>query len=81
MNYMTLEVPARSENDSFVRVVIAAFAARLDPTLEEINEVKTAVSEAVTNCILHAYENDQGLIKIKAVLKEKKLWIEIHDAG
>jgi len=78
---MTLEVPARSENESFVRVVIAAFAARLDPTLEEINEVKTAVSEAVTNSILHAYEGDQGLIKIKAVVEDKKLWIEISDTG
>jgi len=85
MNYMMLEVPARSENESFVRVVIAAFAARLDPTLEEINEVKTAVSEAVTNSILHAYDDDQGLIKIKAFVEDnvedKKLWIEISDTG
>ncbi|NMB41559.1 MAG: anti-sigma F factor [Firmicutes bacterium] len=81
MNYMTLEVPAKSENESFVRVVVAAFAARLDPTLEEINEVKTAVSEAVTNCILHAYENEQGLIKVKAYLKKNKLSVEIHDTG
>ena len=81
MNYMMLEVPARSENESFVRVVIAAFAARLDPTLEEINEVKTAVSEAVTNSILHAYDDDRGLIKIKAFVEDKKLWIEISDRG
>jgi stage II sporulation protein AB (anti-sigma F factor) len=81
MNYMMLEVPARSENESFVRVVIAAFAARLDPTLEEINEVKTAVSEAVTNSILHAYDDDRGLIKIKAFVEDKKLWIEISDSG
>lgn len=81
MNFMTLEVPARSENESFVRVVIAAFVARLDPTLEEIDEVKTAVSEAVTNSILHAYENEQGIIKINAVVEEKKLWIEISDTG
>jgi stage II sporulation protein AB (anti-sigma F factor) len=78
---MMLEVPARSENESFVRVVIAAFAARLDPTLEEINEVKTAVSEAVTNSILHAYDDDRGLIKIKAFVEDKKLWIEISDSG
>lgn len=81
MNYMMLEVPARSENESFVRVVIAAFAARLDPTLEEVNEVKTAVSEAVTNSILHAYDDDRGLIKIKAFVEDKKLWIEISDSG
>jgi stage II sporulation protein AB (anti-sigma F factor) len=81
MNYMMLEVPARSENESFVRVVVAAFAARLDPTLEELNEVKTAVSEAVTNSILHAYEDDQGLIKINALVENKKLMIEIYDTG
>ena len=81
MNYMMLEVPARSENESFVRVVIAAFAARLDPTLEEVNEVKTAVSEAVTNSILHAYDDDRGLIKIRAFVEDKKLWIEISDSG
>ena len=81
MNYMMLEVPARSENESFVRVVIAAFAARLDPTLEEVNEVKTAVSDAVTNSILHAYDDDRGLIKIRAFVEDKKLWIEISDSG
>ena len=81
MNYMMLEVPARSENESFVRVVIAAFAARLDPTLEEVNEVKTAVSEAVTNSILHAYDDDRGLITIRAFVEDKKLWIEISDSG
>jgi stage II sporulation protein AB (anti-sigma F factor) len=81
MNYMMLEVPARSENESFVRVVIAAFAARLDPTLEELNEVKTAVSEAVTNSILHAYEDDRGLIKINAFVENKRLMVEIYDTG
>jgi stage II sporulation protein AB (anti-sigma F factor) len=81
MNYMMLEVPARSENESFVRVVIAAFAARLDPTLEELNEVKTAVSEAVTNSILHAYEDDRGVIKINAFLNDRQLTIEIYDTG
>lgn len=81
MNYMMLEVPARSENESFVRVVVAAFAARLDPTLEELNEVKTAVSEAVTNSILHAYEDERGLIKINALIENKKLMIEIYDTG
>ncbi len=81
MNYMTLEVPARSENESFVRVVVAAFVARLDPNLEEINEVKTAVSEAVTNSILHAYEDDNGLIKINAVVEDNRLFVEILDTG
>ncbi len=81
MNYMILEVPARSENESFVRVVIAAFAARLDPTLEELNEVRTAVSEAVTNSIIHAYEDDRGVIKISAYIDERQLTVEIYDSG
>ncbi len=79
--YMKLEVPAVPENESFVRTVIAAFCARLDPNLEELNEVKTAVSEAVTNCILHAYEDDSGVINIKAFLDERKVIIEVHDTG
>lgn len=81
MDYMTLEVPARSENESFVRVVIAAFAARLDPTLEELNELKTAVSEAVTNCILHAYEDTESIITVKVTAENNTLIIEIADRG
>ncbi|HAP31768.1 MAG TPA: anti-sigma F factor [Firmicutes bacterium] len=82
MNYMKMEIPARSENESFVRVVVAAFAARLDPTLEELNEVKTAVSEAVTNCIIHAYDNiEEGIIMITVSLDGNKLSLEIEDYG
>ncbi len=82
MNYMVLEIPARSENESFARVTVAAFAARLDPTLEELNELKTAVSEAVTNCILHAYHSDgEGVVRIRAVVEDKKMVVEIHDEG
>ncbi len=81
MDYMILEVSARSENESFVRVVVAAFAARLDPTLEELNELKTAVSEAVTNCILHAYEGKEGKIMIKAAIEKNKFIVEVHDTG
>ena len=82
MNYMNMEIPARSENESFVRVVVAAFVARIDPTLEELNEVKTAVSEAVTNCIIHAYDNhEEGVIRIAVVLDGKKLSVEIEDRG
>ena len=80
-DYMTLEVPARSENESFVRVVVAAFAARLDPTLEEINELKTAVSEAVTNSILHAYEYGMGIIRINALIEDQQFFVEIRDSG
>ncbi len=80
-NYMRLEVPARSENESFVRVVVSAFAARLDPTLEEINELRTAVSEAVTNSILHAYEYASGVIKICVSIEDQQLLVEIQDSG
>ncbi len=82
MNYMKMEIPARSENESFVRVVVAAFVARIDPTLEELNEVKTAVSEAVTNCILHGYDNsEEGIIWITASLEGNKFSLEIEDRG
>lgn len=81
MDYMRLEIPARSENESFARVVVAAFAARLNPTLEELNELKTAVSEAVTNCILHAYEDTESIISIKVTAEDKTLVVEIADQG
>ncbi len=82
MDYMNMEIPAKAENESFARVVVAAFIARLDPTLEELNEVKTAVSEAVTNCIIHAYDNlEDGIIRIALVLEGNKLTIEIEDKG
>lgn len=79
---MKMEIPARSENESFVRVVVAAFVARIDPTLEELNEVKTAVSEAVTNCILHGYDSsEEGIIWITTTLEDNKLSVEIEDRG
>ena len=59
-SYMKLEIPSRSDNEAFARVVVAAFASRLDPTLDEISDIKTAVSEAVTNAIIHAYEDRVG---------------------
>ncbi|HHX86846.1 MAG TPA: anti-sigma F factor [Firmicutes bacterium] len=78
---MRLEIPSRSENEAFARVVVAAFASRLDPTLEEISDLKTAVSEAVTNAIIHAYEDQTGLIVIVASLEGNKLTVEIADFG
>lgn len=80
-NYMFLEIPAKSENENFARVVVAAFAARLDPTLEEINELKTAVSEAVTNSILHAYDYGDGVIRIYVLIDDQQLSVEVHDSG
>ena len=66
INQMKLEIESRSVNEGFARAVIAAFAARLDPTVEELSDIKTAVSEAVTNCIVHAYPERQGKITLWA---------------
>ena len=63
-NEMKLEFVSKSNNESFARITVAAFAAQLDPTIEEISDIKTAVSEAVTNCIIHGYEDKEGIIEI-----------------
>jgi stage II sporulation protein AB (anti-sigma F factor) len=80
-NYMKLEIPALSENESFARVSVGAFMTRLNPTLEEISDVKTAVSEAVTNAIVHGYENKPGVININAEVTDGELLVEITDHG
>ena len=72
---------SKSENESFARVVVAAFCTRLDPTLEEISDIKTAVSEAVTNSIVHGYEGREGKISLKCELNDNELTIEVHDDG
>lgn len=80
-NYMKLEFLSRSNNESFSRVVVAAFAAQLDPTLEELSDIKTAVSEAVTNAIIHGYENGEGLIIIESSISGNTIEISISDSG
>lgn len=80
-NEMKLEFVSKAINESFARITIAAFASQLDPTIEELADIKTAVSEAVTNCIIHAYENRQGVIKINAKLKDNQIIIQISDNG
>ena len=80
-NEMRLEFLSRSSNESFARVAIAAFAAQMDPTLEEIADIKTAVSEAVTNAIIHGYEEKEGYIKISAKIYADKIVIEVSDDG
>lgn len=70
-----------SENESFARMVVAAFVARLDPTLEELADVKTAVSEAVTNAIIHGYENKEGKIKLNCRIEENLFSMEVCDTG
>lgn len=74
-------IPSRSANESFARVAVGAFAARFDPTLEELNDIKTAVSEAVTNCIVHAYRDTIGMIYITVSADGNKIKIRIRDRG
>ena len=80
-NEMKLEFISKPSNEAFARITVAAFASQLDPTIDELADIKTAVSEAVTNCIIHAYENRQGLIRINAHLSENKIMIQICDNG
>ena len=80
-NEMKLEFISKSANEAFARIAVAAFVSQLDPTIEELADIKTAVSEAVTNCIIHGYENKQGIIKIRAKLKNNEIMVEISDNG
>ena len=80
-NEMQLEFLSKSSNEAFARITVAAFAAQLDPSLEELADIKTAVSEAVTNCIIHGYENNEGIVKIKCKLLNNVIEIEISDSG
>lgn len=81
-NYMTIEFPSRSSNEGFARSAVACFAAQMDPTLEELGDIRTAVSEAVTNCIVHAYPDGIGLIAMRCrILKDNVLDIVIKDKG
>ena len=81
-NYMILEFPSKSANEAFARSAVACFAAQLDPTLEELGDIRTAVSEAVTNCIVHAYPNALGIITLRCrILKDNTLDIVVKDKG
>ena len=81
-NYMILEFPSRSCNEAFARSAVACFAAQMDPTLEELGDIRTAVSEAVTNCIVHAYPEKLGNITLRCrILKDNVLDIVIKDKG
>ena len=82
LNQMQLEFPSRSANEAFARTAVACFAAQMDPTVEELNDIKTAVSEAVTNCIVHAYPDKIGKITLKArILEGAVLDLSIRDRG
>ena len=81
-NYIKIEFPSRSVNEGFARAAAAAFAAQLDPTMEELGDIKTAVSEAVTNCIVHAYPDELGKITMRLrILAGGELEISIKDTG
>jgi stage II sporulation protein AB (anti-sigma F factor) len=81
-NYMILEFPSRSCNEAFARAAVSCFAAQLDPTLEELGDIKTAVSEAVTNVIVHAYPDTIGTITLRCrILKDNVLDIMVKDKG
>ena len=81
-NFMILEFPSKSSNEAFARSAVACFAAQMDPTLEELGDIRTAVSEAVTNCIVHAYPNKLGIITLRCrILKDNVLDIVVKDKG
>ena len=80
-NEMKLEFDSRSCNEGFVRVAVAAFMTQLNPTLEEVTDLKTAVSEAITNAIIHGYENEVHNITIRCRTQEKTLYLEVEDQG
>lgn len=81
-NFMSLSFASRSENEAFARVAVAAFVSQLDPTMDELGDLKTAVSEAVTNAIIHGYNNDpSGIVHVEAVLEGDAVTITVADEG
>lgn len=81
-NEMNLQFSALSQNESFARVTVAAFIAQLDPTMDELTEIKTVVSEAVTNAIIHGYENDpSGTVYIQVIIEDNMIDMTIKDSG
>jgi len=81
-NYMILDFPSKSSNEAFARSAVACFAAQMDPTLEELGDIRTAVSEAVTNCIVHAYPDKIGNITLRGgILKDSVLDNVVKDKG
>ena len=82
-NYMVLEFPSKSCNEAFARSAVACFAAQMDPTMDELGDIRTAVSEAVTNCVVHAYSECEtvGIINITARIKDEEVYIKITDKG
>ncbi|WP_334071645.1 anti-sigma F factor [Paenibacillus sp. A14] len=81
-NFMKLQFAAKSENESFARVTVAAFVSQLDPTMDEITDLKTVVSEAVTNSIIHGYDGDpEGIVTISAAIEGDTVILTVEDQG
>lgn len=80
-NMMKIEFLSKSTNEGFARVAVASFVSQLDPTIEELSEIKTAVSEAVTNSIVHAYDDEMGMISVSARIQDDTVTIQIEDKG
>lgn len=80
-NEMKIEFLSKSSNEAFARISVAAFVAQLDPTLEEIADIKTSVSEAVTNSIIHGYEEQLGTVKLSCKIRDNEIIIEVSDSG
>ena len=80
-NNMKLEFISKSNNEAFARISVAAFVSQLDPTIEELSDIKTAVSEAVTNSIVHGYEEKQGIVTIICKIHENEIFIQVSDNG
>lgn len=79
--HFRMEIESLSKNEEFARVVVAVFLSRLDPTLEEVDDVKTAVSEAVTNAVIHGYQGGEGIIVIESEIEGQEITIAIRDTG
>ena len=80
-NEMKIEFISKSTNEAFARISVAAFVAQLDPTIEEISDIKTAVSEAVTNAIVHGYENNMGVVTVTCQINDNEINIQVADNG
>lgn len=80
-NEMLLVVDSRSCNEGLVRIAVAAFSTQLNPTLEEVADIKTAVSEAITNCIVHAYESQEEKIRVECSIQNRELTVRVTDTG
>ena len=80
-NEMILEVQSRSCNEGLVRIAVAAFSTQLNPTLEEVADIKTAVSDAITNCIVHAYEKETEVIRVECRNEKRQLTVVVKDKG